>query len=416
MRLWKSILLTYLLLVVVFTATLTAAFSIPTSAIEGNVRESVNQAADGGKMFTAHVGMWAPWKLGTFSDCLILGIAYCADADHPLQSAMNARFVMQDSSPIAGALQMVDHQQDGSLQSVVYSRYWHGNQVIVRPLLCLTTLRGIRLLNVALLGILLIVLLVVMCRKTRAADALIVTLSLAAVMYPAVPMCLNYVPTFYIALLASLLILLWGKATTRWEVTTLLFFTVGAVTAYMDLLTTPMVSMAVPLTVYLLYRHPERPCRALIVLALAWLGGYASLWATKWVLAALITGHAALQDAMGAVTQRTVGHDEHDYMLWCLKWTLAAVAVACAMVAAVSALLGNCRETLRRHGWMLLMALSGIVWVTVLLEHTWHHLHFTWRTLVVTVIGVLLYWSHAIEYNKGASSKEMPFINRIIGK
>ena len=46
----------------------------------------------------------------------------------------------------------------------------------------------------------------------------------------------------------------------------------------------------------------------------------------------------------------------------------------------------------------------------VLLEHTWHHLHFTWRTLVVTLIGILLYLFHARdELTTSGHAKARPY-------
>lgn len=397
MRLWASILFTYLLLVTVFTATLTAAFAIPTSALEQNVSTSVAEVTADGKMFSTRLGPLEPFKLGVFSDCIILSIAYMADNDQPLQAAMNAKFVMKDSSPISGAQQMLEDEDGHGLQTVIYSRYWHGNQVVVRPLLCVTDVHGIRIINIVLLSALLVLLLIALWRRVSPADALIICLPLAAVMIPSVPLCLNYVPTFYIALIASLLILCWKRATARWNNTVVLFFVIGAMTTFMDLLTTPMVAIAVPLTVYMLYRRPEHTWRCVIILAIAWLAGYALLWATKWALAAIFTGHAAFQDAMGAVTQRTVGHGEQDYMRWCLKMTLMVLAATAVLVSVITALLRRSREALLRHSWMLLVALSSFVWAFVLLEHTWHHLHFTWRTFVVLAIGVLLYWRHTYQ-------------------
>jgi len=144
-------LISYMLLVILFTGTLTAAFSIPRSAIEDHVRLSVAQVADNGPIFTARLGLLEPFKLGTFSDCLILGISYCADSSHPLSASMNAIFPAKDGSPVAGAHLMLNSPPDGTLQPVVYSRYWHGNQIIIRPLLCVTTVNGIRLLNILLL-------------------------------------------------------------------------------------------------------------------------------------------------------------------------------------------------------------------------------------------------------------------------
>lgn len=385
----------YLVLTLLFTGALTAVFLIPSSAIEGNVRQSVLQLNDEGPKYTTQIGFVQPYKLAVFSDCLMMGIAYCADNSQPLQSAMNARFMMVDGSPINGSRIMMEHPDDQRLQPVIYSRYWHGNQVIIRPLLSVMPLNGIRTVNVVLLTLLWLTLLVVMWQRVGRADALIVAGCLAAVMVPSVPLCLNYVSTFYIALVASVLVLLWKPATARWQSAVILFFVIGAATTFLDLLTTPMVAMAVPLVVYMLYRKPEKSWRAVILLSLAWLLGYASLWATKWLLAILITGHAAWQDAMSAVTQRTVGHGEQDYMLWCLKHTLIALGCFIAIASVLIAFTKNRWDNLRRHGWMLLIALSAFVWALVLLEHTWHHLHFTWRTFVVTMIGIALFMRYS---------------------
>lgn len=385
----------YLVLTLLFTGALTAVFLIPSSAIECNVRQSVLQLNDEGPKYTTQIGFVQPYKLAVFSDCLMMGIAYCADNSQPLQSAMNARFMMVDGSPVKGSRIMMEHPDDQRLQPVIYSRYWHGNQVIIRPLLNVMPLNGIRTLNVVLLTLLWLTLLVVMWQRVGRADALIVTGCLAAVMVPSVPLCLNYVSTFYIALVASVLVLLWKPATARWQSAVVLFFVIGAVTTFLDLLTTPIVAMGVPLVVYMLYRKPEKTWRAVILLSLAWLLGYASLWATKWLLAILITGHAAWQDAMSAVTQRTVGHGEQDYMLWCLKHTLIALGCFIAIASVLIAFTKNRWENLRRHGWMLLIALSAFVWALVLLEHTWHHLHFTWRTFVVTLIGIAIFMRYS---------------------
>ena len=385
----------YLVLTLLFTGALTAVFLIPSSAIECNVRQSVLQLNDEGPKYTTQIGFVQPYKLAVFSDCLMMGIAYCADNSQPLQSAMNARFMMVDGSPVKGSRIMMEHPDDQRLQPVIYSRYWHGNQVIIRPLLSVMPLNGIRTINVVLLTLLWLTLLVVMWQRVGRADALIVAGCLAAVMVPSVPLCMNYVSTFYIALVASVVILLWKPATARWQSAVILFFVIGAATTFLDLLTTPMVAMAVPLVVYMLYRKPEKTWRAVILLSLAWLLGYASLWATKWLLAILITGHAAWQDAMSAVTQRTVGHGEQDYMLWCLKHTLIAFGCFIAIASVLIAFTKNRWENLRRHGWMLLIALSAFVWALVLLEHTWHHLHFTWRTFVVTLIGIALFMRYS---------------------
>lgn len=397
MRVVGRILLTYVVLLLLFTGAVVATCAIPRSAIEGNLRQSVSEVVEDGQMFTWQVGFFKPYIIGVFTECLMLDIAYQVDSDHPLQSAMESRFVIADSSPVEGMKVLLNDPDSPRLQPFIYSRYWHGNQCLLRPLLCVTTMRGIRLFNILLLTLLLLATTVVMIKRLGTGDAFIITLALAAVMVPTVPLCLNYVPTFAIALIASLLILQWNKPTASRENATVLFFIIGAVTAFMDLLTTPMVAMAVPLTVYLLYRKPHDVWLCLITLALAWLAGYALLWGTKWLLAWMVTDFDVFGDALGAVTQRTVGHDEQDFMMWCLKRNGALLVAATALTAAVVLLFGQSRERLRRHSWMLAIAISSFVWTFVLLEHTWHHLHFTWRTYVVLAIGLLLYLRHTID-------------------
>jgi hypothetical protein len=397
MKLAVRILVTYLVLLFLFMGAVARTCAIPRSEIEGNMRQSVQEVVTDGQMFTWQVGFFKPYIVGVFTECLMLDIAYCVDTDQPMQSAMENKFYMADGSPVTGIQTLLSDPGDPHLQPVIYSRYWHGSQCLLRPLLRVTTMRGIRMLNIFLLALLLIATTAVMIMRLGMRDALIISLSLLLVMVPTVPLCLNYVPTFVIALLASLVILLWDKPTAGRGNAVVLFFVIGGVAAFMDLLTTPLVAMAVPLTVYMLLRQPDDACRTLMVMALAWLAGYALLWASKWALAAMMTDFDVFGDAMGAVTQRTVGHGEQDYWLWCLKRTLGMLAAVAVLTAAVTWMLGNVRQALRDNGWMLLIAASGFVWALVLLEHTWHHLHFTWRMFVVPFIALTLFLSHSFE-------------------
>lgn len=394
------ILVAYLVLLLLFMGAVARTCAIPRSEIEGNLRQSVQEVVADGQMFTWQVGFFRPFIVGVFTECLMLDIAYCADTGQPMQTAMENKFYMVDGSPVTGLQTLLSDPGDPHLQPVIYSRYWHGGQCLLRPLLRVTTMRGIRMLNIFLLSLLLIATTAVMIWRLGMRDALIISLSLLLVMVPTVPLCLNYVPTFAIAFIASLLILLWDKLTATRGNAVILFFIIGGVTAFMDLLTTPLVALAVPLTVYMLMRQPDDASRTLMVMALAWLAGYALLWASKWALAALMTDFDVFGDAVGAVTQRTVGHGEQDYMLWCLKRTLGIVAAVSLLTAVATWLLGKAKQALKRNGWMLLLAASSFVWTLVLLEHTWHHLHFTWRTFVVTLIGVTLFLSHSREEMK----------------
>ena len=129
MKVVKHILVAYLSLVALFTVALVGAFSIPSRVIEDNVRQSVRQVIDDGEVFSARVGEVNPLAVDVFSDCLLLGIAYCTDSDHPLQAAMDAAFMMQDGSTIEGAQLMMDGTVADKPPLTVYSRYWQSGGV-----------------------------------------------------------------------------------------------------------------------------------------------------------------------------------------------------------------------------------------------------------------------------------------------
>ena len=69
----------------------------------------------------------------------------------------------------------------------------------------------------------------------------------------------------------------------------------GICTAFLDLLVTPILTLGLPLAVWLLDRRvredtPLRRCGVVCGGALCWGAGYALCWASKWVLASLVTG------------------------------------------------------------------------------------------------------------------------------
>ena len=59
--------------------------------------------------------------------------------------------------------------------------------------------------------------------------------------------------------------------------------------------------------VFCLMNKPRRAFKVVMLLSLMWLGGYASIWISKWVLASVITGSDIIGDAMVNARIRTVG-------------------------------------------------------------------------------------------------------------
>ena len=90
----------------------------------------------------------------------------------------------------------------------------------------------------------------------------------------------------------------------------------GVVTAFCDLLVTPILTLGLPLVCWLL--QPQQRLRAgvpqcgiVVGGSLSWGVGYLLCWASKWVLAGLVTGQNVIADALHQVGVRTAADSWH---------------------------------------------------------------------------------------------------------
>ena len=135
--------------------------------------------------------------------------------------------------------------------------------------------------------------------------------------------------------------------------------------------------------------------------------GYLLCWASKWVLAVLVTGQNVIADALHQVGVRTAADTWHGmeltwsniftfiyktlndkHLLWPL---LLAVVLLLALFAAGI----RSRQQLVRALPLLLCTLMTPAWFFVLRTHSIQHGWFTWRALGLTLFAGLsfLYYS-----------------------
>ena len=139
------VIILYLALLATFTVLVTASSAIPRAAIDHNLKQSVSVIESEGE-YPAHGTML--FTQDNFTDCVILNIAAGIDDKSPLQSAMLNTLHFSGNGIITDTRALLDGQP---VAERPYARYWHGNQVLLRPLLCVTDYRGIRVINHVLL-------------------------------------------------------------------------------------------------------------------------------------------------------------------------------------------------------------------------------------------------------------------------
>ena len=404
--------------VLLFTAALYAVSLVSRKAIETNAVRSVDILHAEGQE-RAVVANHLLLRLDNFTDCLMMNIALSApDDDHTTAAMLNPMHLGDIRNQVDQTWSWAHKTDTVAPPKVNYGRYWHGYQVPLRLLLIVTDYRGIRLVNMFLLALLSLLVTVLCWRRVSPAVAVALLLALILVAMPlVVPWSMQYSTCFIVMLLASVAVLALKRVGKSLPAAAVLMAATGALTAFLDLLTTPVLTLGIPLVLYLLAYKPERRWRVALLLALAWAVGYAGTWAAKWVVAGVITGEDVLSDAMRTAQYRTVGYaaDTSGIVLVDLLrhyWAMVTPMRAAVLVAAVAVLLFLLRwlsrgwRVMTRHLQLLAVAALPLLWYALLAQHSFQHRWFTWRSLAVTFFAVFCYLIYTVNDGRKQSKSQ----------
>lgn len=284
-----------------------------------------------------------------------------------------------------------------------YARYWHGYLLFLKPLLLIMDYADIRILNMIVQLFLFSFLIVSMAEKGYK-KYIIPLLAAEAVINPAaVAMSLQFSSVFYIVILS--LIYICRQETDRLMSKDYLIFTLlGIMTAFFDFLTYPMATLGMAV-VFLLIRNPsENDWKKTIGLIVKWCFfwglGYAGMWSAKWLIASVI-----LQDNIigGEVMRQASAHtsdviimDVHYNPLQVVWKNIAVLAKWPYLLLAVGVILLGIKNRMKLEvrRWkqiipFLIIALSPMVWLMLLKNHSGWLYWYTYRGLMVTVFAVL---------------------------
>ncbi len=384
-------------LTLIFLALILAAYAVPESKIEKNARAGMALLEhDSG-------GYWPtiPFKRGVVMD-------YRTDA-RMLEYALR-----EEGAGLLRASQVPD-----------YARYWHGYQVYLRPGLALGTLQDLRWVNTLVQYAAICLFAALAAKRLHAVFALCFGAALAMVDYLVVPYSFQFSGVFLVMLGASITLLaFWEKPWFKKRIPQF-FFTVGAATVFMDLLTAPVITLGVPLVLLVLLRareKRERPLRNLweyFCGCVAWAGGYVALWFSKWMISGVVlrrneiwisiqqilfrTGASAdgyISIDAGETAEVQTWDDFHNlnrfYGLGSAikKWVdpellpaLFAVGLTLCLLACL--LSKRTRNAIPEVAPLLAVAFLAPLWLLALGQHSAIHAFFAYRNLLPTGLALL---------------------------
>lgn len=386
-------------------------------------RMMVDGGFDAAEIFESE-GLW-PYEgyrgLDNFSDAIMLNTAsYHQDASVVKRAVEAYRGVIPETDPLETYVKMVWGTEKVDTES--YSRFWHGYLVFLKPFYALFSYGQIRTINMIVqLSLMLVVALLV----NKKYPNMVIPFALCILLFgpTAIYKSLHYSSVYYV-MLFSALVLLWNPGNiVDGEKAIWLFLIVGIVTVYLDLLTSPTVTLTVPL-VMVCYREKDKVVKNSLKLVLActlmWGVGYALMWAGKWLISWVSDPDVFLQNLIGQIKLRSAATSDGSmrgsrlntvrltfaylFMDVNLNLVIAAFSAICAVRVGLN--IKHVKRTDFSFLLLLLVPLTFILfWILILSNHTRVHPYFTYRTVVPVVFCVLTFLSELAESAEKEKSK-----------
>lgn len=391
---------------------LTAAAAIPNDAIRANMEKSVYYYADV-KPYQFYGDRWRAIE-DNYADAILLGITWNMGEGDPFVSALNTRY--HNGGDAGVNIGLYNTVMEGEAPNTDYTRYWHGSAAVLRPLLCISSVQGIKWIGFGAILALLCLSLAMLLRKKHIAPAVMLLLSVLAVHIWNVRLSLEYQPPFLITFAMLPLWLILERRSDR--ALSMLSVAAGAAVAFFDFLTTETITVLLPLILVTVIRAEENRLasrNAVIgqyaVCGTGWILAYAGAFLWKWIAASAVSGENVFSHALSSVGERvgttvsgtsvpkplsffspltgnlTMLFTAEQRVSYLPTW-ISVTLVLCALLAVWYMFR---RSTAQRDAAILILLLGALVPLRylVLNNHSYMHVFFTYRAMASAILAML---------------------------
>lgn len=400
---------TFLIVICLLLGLLVLVALIPQEAIKENVQESAEYLCQG-ELFGEIVRDVEGSRIDRYADSIFLGIAYQYQSETPLISVMRSAYYHSElHNENENLLAAVTNHYNANQQ---YLRYWHGSNVIWRPLLVILNLKQIYILNGCLIALLATGLLILLIRKKAYFPAVGVGAGFVMTSAWFVAFSLEYTWTcLWMIVFAIVGVNLMLQK--RYQAIGTFFLISGMLTVFGDFLTTETLPFTVPLLLMLWVDRTQNgqkkegtsfqiAGKALV----AWGLGYVGMWVMKWLIAALVLS----ENVMSYVSEHVVERVGGDLGIGIFQYIFGAIEknVKCLFpfeYGIIGVFLGVVLVVLViytayvYHGkninwkYIFLLAMIGMIpyiRYAVLHNHSYLHYFFTYRAQMGTILAIVL--------------------------
>ena len=437
------------ILCIIFNLSLYITSLFPSEIIEENVKTSSNILLKEGNAY--QITEFSPIKNNNYTDAIIINEAYSIDNSNPIYSYMSMRKnykkgeTKKELTDTLGELTSINVNENGEMIanvtdaynpvgelhdfldgkidiSMTYGRYWHGYMPIYRILLIFFNIIGIRILLLILFIAMFIYLMYLLRKQLGTIIAIIFGYALFMQGYFFVSYSLESSPIFIVMMVSCIILL---KRIDRIQNLYMYFFVIGCITNFVDFLTVPLITLAMPLCIYILNKQKdEKDCKTFIKIILKstviWFVGYIFTWVSKWIIYDILYQEGLIQSAITQVFYRTERYNPNSglelleelriFLLnniqYILILAIIMVIVRFMTIRNIKIKLQNRSEYIKESLPFLMISMMPLVWYTVLANHTLLHPKFVYRHMLIFLCGILICINNLFVIHKKEKIKE----------
>lgn len=383
---------TFVLLIAGFFLFAVLSCMIPDQSIKKNIEKSAPQLAAEGLYPMAIIQM-KQCQMDNFTDALIMNQIYRIDRKYPVRYAMKVLRASeyQGDWNQTGLLLRMTKGED--LEEAPYARYWHGSTFLFRPCFIIMDFNMLRWWLFVVSTLLLVAFLCTYYREAGLMKTLALATGFVATCGFLTQFSMQFFPVLAITVITSLLVVKRGESKDNG----LLFFIVGSLACYFDLLTTPLLTLGIPLTVMLSLKRNENfllkdSFLDIVRLALLWGLGFALTFVMKWALATMILGYNVFAEAFDVGLYRIGVEDFTRWDAVVRNFNLLNLPMVILLLVAfiVTMAIRRAKFNWKKALLFLLLGLTPYVWFFVLSNHSYLHWWFTYRLQAISVACLML--------------------------
>lgn len=337
-------------------------------------------------------------RLDYAMDGQITNIIYSINSKEPLQSALLGRSRMDQGYVSQWKYVEYNIKNKNQPTNNHYARYWHGNSFLFRYFYSFLHFNEIKLYIFIITSILLTVFIMFTYKMVGSRKTLAILTGLFFVNFYIMQFSMQMSPVLIITLIIGMMILKKGKSDAKPPY--MILFITGMIVNYFDLLTAPVLTLGIPLLLWISMQLNEAfslgifiaKATQLFKLGLLWLTGYTGAWIAKILIAYPFCSFNLVDDFIAQFTLRAGAQEfsRFDAIEKNLNLIQLPAINLILLVLIILAIVRFNRKGLLNSLLFILVALTPFLWIAATANHTYHHNWFTYRILAVSVSGIML--------------------------